>query len=60
MVLVVRNPSAKARDPRDKGSIPELGRLRKQHPTLIFLPGESHGQRSLAGYTVHGFTKIGI
>ena len=22
-------------------------------PTLVFLPGESHGQRSLAGYTVH-------
>ena len=21
-------------------------------PTLVFLPGESHGQRSLAGYTL--------
>ena len=21
-----------------------------QQPTLVFLPGESHGQRSLAGY----------
>ena len=26
-------------------------------PTLIFLLGESHGQRSLAGYTVHRVTK---
>ena len=23
---------------------------RKWQPTLVFLPGESHGQRSLAGY----------
>ena len=23
-------------------------------PTPIFLPGESHGQRSLAGYSPHG------
>ena len=26
-------------------------------PAPAFLPGESHGQRSLAGYTVHGVTK---
>ena len=30
---------------------------RKWQPTLGFLPGESHGQRSLAGYTVHGIAK---
>ena len=24
---------------------------RKWHPTLVFLPGESHGQRSLVGYS---------
>ena len=29
---------------------------RAWQPTLIFLPGESHGQRSLAG-TVHGVTE---
>ena len=23
-------------------------------PTLVFLPGESHGQRSLAGYSPQG------
>ena len=26
---------------------------RKWQPIPVFLPGESHGQRSLAGYTVH-------
>ena len=27
---------------------------RKWQPTLIFLPGDSHGQRSLAGYSPWG------
>ena len=32
--------------------------LRKEwQPTPLFLPGESHGQRSLVGYTVHGVAK---
>ena len=37
----------------DLGSIPGLGRSprkRNSNPTPVFLPGESHGQRSLAGY----------
>ena len=29
----------------------------ESQPTPVFLPGESHGQRSLAGYTVHGVAK---
>ena len=29
---------------------------RKWHPTPVFLPGELHGQRSLAGY-IPGVTK---
>ena len=42
----------------DLGLIPGLGRsLDKRPSTLVFLPGEIHGQRSLAGYTVHGVTK---
>ena len=35
------------------GFDPWLGKIlwrRKWHPTPVFLPGESHGQRSLAGY----------
>ena len=26
----------------------------KWQPTLVFLPGESHGQRSLVGYSARG------
>ena len=39
------------------GSVPGLGRSpcwRAWQPTLEFLPGESHRQRSLAGCIVHG------
>ena len=49
-VSVVKNPPANA---GDMGSIPELGRSsgsRKWQPTPVFLPGKSHGQRSLVGY----------
>ena len=27
-------------------------------PTLVFLPGKSHGQTSLAGYTAHGVATV--
>ena len=39
------------------GSIPGLGRFpwrRKWQPTPVFLPGESHGQKSLVGYSPRG------
>ena len=39
---------------RDLGLIPGPGRFpwgRKWQPTLVFLPGESHGQRSPGGYS---------
>ena len=52
-----KEPTASAEDIRDSGSIPGLGRFpwkRAWQPTPVFLPGESHGQRSLA--TVHGVT----
>jgi len=47
------NLPANAGDVRDVGLIPGLGRfLGEGHGNpLIFLPGESHGQRSLAGYS---------
>ena len=32
-------------------------RRRKWQPTPVFLPGESHGQRSLVGYIVHRVAK---
>ena len=40
---------------RDLGSTPRLGRCPGEgNVNPFFLPGKSHGQRSLAGYTVHG------
>ena len=41
----------------DPGSIPGSGRSsgeRNNNPLLVFLPGESHGQRSLEGYSPWG------
>ena len=42
---MVKNPPASVGDP---GSIPGLER--EGQPTLVFLLGESHGQRSLVSY----------
>ena len=47
---MVKNAFASAGDVRDAGSIPGSGRSpwrRAGQPTPVFLPGESHGQRSL-------------
>ena len=41
----------------DSGSIPGVGQIpwkRAWQPTPVFLPGESHGQRILAGYIPWG------
>ena len=51
VVLVVKNLPANAEDIRDADLIPGLGRFPgggQEKPTPVFLPGESHGQRSLA------------
>ena len=52
---VVKNWSANAGDTRHTGSIPGSGRSipwrREQQPTLVFLPIESRGQRSLVGHS---------
>ena len=58
MVLVVKNPPVNPGDVRDEFSIPgsrnspEGGRV--WQPTPVFLPGEFHGQRNLAGYSPRG------
>ena len=49
---VIKNLPTKAGDTRDVGFDPWVGKIpwrRKWQPTLIFLPGESHRQRSLVG-----------
>ena len=49
MVLVVKNPPANEGDVRD----PWVGKIwrRAWQPPPVFLPEESHGQRSLVGYS---------
>ena len=37
----------------------EIPWKRKWQPALVFLPGKSHGQRSLAGYSPWGHKRIG-
>ena len=42
------------------GFLPWVGKIpwrRKWQPTSVFLPGKSHGQNNLAGYSVHGVAK---
>ena len=51
---VIKRLPANAGDTGDAGLIPGSGRspgARAWQPTLVFLPGESHGQRSLVGYS---------
>ena len=52
---MVKNPPANAGDIKDVGLLPGSGRspgggASSMAPTPVFLPGESHGQRSLVGY----------
>ena len=54
VALVVKNLPANAGDIRDMGLILGSGRFpwrRAWQPTPVFLPRESYGQRSLAGYS---------
>ena len=47
---MVKNPPANVGD----GFYPWVGKIpwrRKWQPTVVFLPGKFHGQRSLAGYS---------
>ena len=42
----------------DTDLIPVLKRSLEKEPALIFLPGKSHGQRSLLGYSPRGRKRI--
>ena len=46
MVLVVKN------SPADAGDVRNIGSLLLVQGILVFLSGESHGQRSLVGHRV--------
>ena len=61
LVLVVKNLPANAGDVRDMGSILWSGRSPgggNGTPLPVFLPGESLGQRSLAGYSPWGHKEL--
>ena len=51
---MVKNPPAIQ---ERHGSIPESGRS-PGRPTTVFLPGESHGQRSLLDYSPYGLKEL--
>ena len=55
VVLAVKSPPANAGDIRRYGFNPRVRKIpwrkRTWQLTPVFVPGESHGQRSLAGYS---------
>ena len=55
--LVVKNLPVNAGDIQDTGFDSWVGRIPwrgARQPTPVFLPGESHGQRKLVGYSPWG------
>ena len=60
MALVVKNPPANEGDKRC-GFNNQIGKMpwrRVWQPIPIFLPGESHGQTSLVGYSPWGHRDV--
>ena len=54
---MVKNPPVETGNAGNMSSIPGLGRSPgegNEKPTPVFLPGEFHGQRILAGYSPWG------
>ena len=52
-----KEPTCQCRRHKRYGFDPWVGKIpwrRKWQPTAVFLPGESHGQRSLVGYNPWG------
>ena len=56
-----KDSACQCRSHRRRGFNPWVKKIpwrRKWQPTLIFLPGRSHGQRSLAGYSPWGGKRV--
>ena len=51
---MVKNLPANAGEVADKGSLGKIPQRKTWQPTPVLLPGESHGQRSLVGYSPWG------
>ena len=54
VVLVVKNPPANYKRHRFNPWVGKISWRRNWQPTLVFLPGKFHGQRSLASYSPQG------
>ena len=54
MALVAKTLPVNAGDIREVGLSEKFPGRRALQPTPVFLPGESHGQRSLVGYSTQG------
>ena len=56
-----KKPACQCRKCKRPGFDPWVGKIpwrRECQPTPIFLPGEFHGQRSLAGYSPRGYKEL--
>ena len=54
---MVKNSPANVGDMKRCGFDPWVGKIpwnKAWHPIPVFLPGESHGQKNLAGYSPYG------
>ena len=60
VALMVKNLPANAKDIRDqvRSLGPKIPWRRVWQHTPVFLPEESHGQRSLEGYSPHGHKEL--
>ena len=59
--LVAQTVKGSTYNAGDLGSIPGVGKIpwrRKWQPTAVLLPGESHGWRSLVGYSPWGHKEL--
>ena len=56
-----KEPTCQRRRLKSRGFDPRVGKIpwsRKWQPTPVFLPGKSHGQRNLMGYSPWGCKKL--
>ena len=61
VALVIKNPLTNAGDIRNGGFDPWVGKIpwrKVWQSTAVFLPGEAHRQRGLAGYSPWGHTEL--
>jgi len=59
--MVVKVPACQCRRHKRHGFDPWVGKIswrRARQPTPVFLPGESHGQRSLVGHSPQGSKEL--